>query len=233
MKILGVSGSPRDEKISNCYRLVKAVLEGTGLEYELVSLRGKRISGCVACLGCVEDNKCVIKDDMQGLREKILEADAYVIGAPNYYSGMNATTSAFLERFFQFRHRTGDLLWGKLAVAVGVGGGNGKVVTEQIERFMGYNFIETVAKVSGQGTASCFTCGYGETCKVGVPYMLYGEGVKITEEMISDISKQPEVLRSAADAGRLLANRLTSGHDRSGVTQKMQQIMMENFKSSV
>jgi multimeric flavodoxin WrbA len=232
MKILGISGSCRDEKTSNCYRLVRKVLESTGKKYELISLRSKVIRGCIACLGCVEDNVCVIKDDLTSLRDKIVEADAYVIGAPNYYSGINATTAALLERWFQFRHRTGDLLWGKLAIAVGVGGVNGFVVTDRIEQFMGYNFIETVAKVSGQGTASCFSCGYGETCKVGVPYMLYGEGVKITEDMITDVSKQPEVLKAAEQAGQELAKRLAS-HNRNDVTRKMQKIMMEHFKSSI
>jgi len=82
MKILGVSGSSRDEETSNCYRLVKKVLESTGMKYELISLRGKVIRGCIACLGCVKDNVCVVKDDLTPLRDKIVEADAYVIGAP-------------------------------------------------------------------------------------------------------------------------------------------------------
>ncbi|MBW8041952.1 MAG: flavodoxin family protein [Planctomycetes bacterium] len=232
MKILGISGSGRDEKTSNCYRLVKRILDSTGMDYELISLRGKVIRGCIACLGCVQDNVCVVKDDLWPLREKIVEADGYVIGAPNYYSGINATTAALLERWFQFRHRTGDLLWGKSAVAVGVGGGDGSVVADRIEQIMGYNFIETVAKVSGQGTASCFSCGYGESCKVGVPCMLYGEGVKITKEMIPDISKQPQVLQAAEQAGKELAKRLV-GHNRSEITKKMQKIMMEHFKKSV
>mgnify|MGYP001006960879 CR=1 FL=1 len=38
--------------------------ENTGIEYELVSLRGKSISGCTACLGCVKDNICVVDDDL-------------------------------------------------------------------------------------------------------------------------------------------------------------------------
>ena len=232
IKILGISGSPRHEGSSNCYRLVQTVLDATGMDYELISLRGLTIRGCIACLGCVEDNVCVVKDDLAPLRERIVEADAYVIGAANYYSGINANTAALLERWFQFRHRTGDLLWGKLAVAVGVGGATGEVVADRIEQIMGYNFIETVAKVSGQGTASCFTCGYGESCKVGLPYMLYGEGVKITPEMIPDISKQPQVLAAATQAGQALAQCLAN-HDRKEVTQKMQKIMMEHFKSSV
>ncbi len=73
---------------------------------------------------------------------------------------------------------------------------------------MAYNFIETIAKVTGQGAASCFSCGFGETCLVGLPRMLFGDEVKITDEMIPDVTRQPEVMQAARDAGRLLGERL-------------------------
>jgi multimeric flavodoxin WrbA len=211
---------------------VHTVLENTGCDYELVSLKGKQISGCIACLGCVADNICKVEDDLAPLRDKIVEADAYVIGAPNYYSSVNALTHALLERWFQFRHQEGNILWGKLAVAIGVGGTVGNFPANDLEKFFLYNFIETVAKVSAQGAASCYSCGYGETCKVGIPYFLYGEGVKITPENTPDVSRQSEVMKAAADAGRLLGQRLRRGHDRLDVTQKMQHRMMELFKGS-
>ena len=166
------------------------------------------------------------------LREKIVAADAYVFGAANYYATLNAVAHAFLERWFQFRHQEGNTLWGKLGVAVGVGGTSGQFPADEIEKFFLYNFIETVAKVAGQGAASCFSCGYGETCKVGVPTMLYGEGLKITPDMIPDVTKQPEVMQAAADAGRLLGERLRQGHDRMAVTQQMQARLMAMFGES-
>ncbi len=232
MKILGISGSGRAPEVSGVYKLVQTILEASGCDYELVTLRGKNIGGCTACLGCVKDNVCKVQDDMAPLRDKIVEADAYVIGAPNYYSGINALTHALLERLYQFRHQEADLLWGKLAVAVGVGGSSGNLCCDEIEKFFSYSFIETVAKVSGQGAASCYTCGYGETCKVGAPIMIYGEGVKIRQEDIPDVTKQPEVVAAAAEAGKLLGQRLRHGYDRREVTEKMQKLMMEKFKSS-
>ncbi|MGD9505850.1 MAG: flavodoxin family protein [Syntrophobacteraceae bacterium] len=233
MLVLGISGSPRKEETSGTYKVVKTVLEASGCDYELLSLRGRNISGCIACLGCVKDNVCKVEDDLAQLREKIVNADAYVIGAPNYYSGMNVAMHALLERFFQFRHQEGSLLWGKLAVAVGIGGMGGSFPADDIERLLSYNFIETIAKVAGQGAASCFSCGYGETCKVGVPYMAYGEGVKITEDNTPDVTKQADVMHSAVDAGKLLGARLLDGHDRMAVTQRMQQRLMEKFKGTV
>ncbi|PLX39826.1 MAG: flavodoxin family protein [Deltaproteobacteria bacterium] len=229
MKILGIAGSTRKEDQSGVYKLVEATLKATNMDYELVHLRGKKIGGCIACLGCVEDNVCVLKDDMAELREKIVEADAYVIGAPNYYSTMNAITHALLERFYQFRHREGDTLWGKLGVAVGVGGSSGAVCTTEIERFFMYNFIETVAKVDGQHAASCFICGYGETCGVGAVRMLLGEGVKITAENTPSVAKNPALMEEAKNAGVALAARLMDNHDRRAVTERMQATLMAEF----
>lgn len=232
MKILGISGSSRDESTSGTFKLVETVLEGTGIEYELISLRGKNISGCISCLKCAKENICSIKDDMYDMRDIIIEADAYVIGAPNFYNTLNAVTHAFIERWYQFRHQAGDSLWGKLAVAVGVGGSSGDGPVNDLERFFMYSFIETVARVSGQGAAACFTCGYGETCDVGIPRMMMGENVKITPDIIPGVAKQPELLKAAREAGKLLGERLRNGHDRKKVTEKMQKKLMDMFAKS-
>ena len=58
--ILGISASGRQAVRDESGRLlkgvndhmVKYVLEKTGEEYEYVSLAGKKISGCQACLAC-------------------------------------------------------------------------------------------------------------------------------------------------------------------------------------
>ncbi len=48
MKILGISGSPRKEDLSGTHKLIRTVLEATGCDYEVVSLRKMQISGCIA-----------------------------------------------------------------------------------------------------------------------------------------------------------------------------------------
>lgn len=232
MKILGISGSTRSETTSGTFKLVSTVLENTGIDYELISLKGKKISGCISCLQCAKDNICKVRDDMAEFREKIIEADAYVIGAPNFYSTFNAVTHAFIERWYQFRHQAGDLLWGKLAVAVGVGGSDGRPVVAELEKFFLYSFIETVAGVAGQGAAACYTCGYGETCAVGIPRMQMGDDVRITPDIIPGVEKQPELINRAEAAGKQLGQRLKNGHDRKQVAGKMQQKLMAMFAES-
>lgn len=218
MKILGISGSPRH---STTEQLVQTVLAATGLETEFVSLAGKTVGPCVACLGCVRTNVCVLRDDLAGLRDKIVAADAFVIGGANYYSAPNALLHCFLERWYQFRHREGDAVTGKLAVAVGVGGMEGGSVAEAIEVFMSYNLVETVARVSAQGPACCFTCGYGEECRVGAIHMFFGPGTRITEEITPSLAKQPKAVEQAQAAGRLLRDRLAGDHDRNRVARNV------------
>lgn len=206
MKVLGISCSPRKNHTTD--QLVKEVLGAVDVDVEFISLAGLNIGPCIACLGCVKDNVCVLKDDMRELRRKIVDADAYVIGAPNYYSMLNGLAHCFLERFYQFRHREGKAVAGKLAVVAGVGGSNGDPVINNLRTFCQYNQIECIGEVSAQGPASCFTCGYGETCKVGAIHMFFGEGTKITPEITPDLSKQPDKIKLAHELGRKLTERL-------------------------
>ncbi|MEN8258675.1 MAG: flavodoxin family protein [Thermodesulfobacteriota bacterium] len=208
MQVLGISGSPRRGKTTD--RLVKEVLQSVGCESEFVSLAGKKIAPCTACLACVKDNVCKIKDDMGPLRDKILAADALVIGAPNYFSALNALSHCFLERLCQFRHRDCLSLAGKHAVVVSTGGLEPEVPAAMIEKMLPYYQINHVGTVTAQGAASCFTCGYGETCNTGAVRMLCGKGVEITDDIIPDLSKQPDKIGVARDLGKKLGNILAA-----------------------
>ncbi len=206
MRVLGISGSPRRGKSTD--RLVHEVLDSVGCAVEFVSLAGKKIAPCSACLGCVKDNICKIKDDMGPLRDKILAADALVIGAPNYFSALNALSHCFLERLCQFRHRDCLSLAGKYAVIVSTGGIEPEVPAAMIEKMLPYYQIKHVGSVAAQGAASCFTCGYGESCSTGAVRMLHGKGVEITDEIIPDLGRQPDKIAAARALGKQLGTLL-------------------------
>jgi multimeric flavodoxin WrbA len=209
MSVLGVSCSPGREQTTD--RLVQEVLAGVEGQTEFVSLSGLQIGPCIACLGCVKDNLCKVRDDMVGLRDKIVAAEALVIGAPNYFDMLNGLAHCFLERLYQFRHQEGDILHRKLGVAVGVGGSKSDSAVRGIEKFFAFNQIESVGAITAQGPASCFSCGKGEDCKTGAIQMFYGCGTKITAEITPDLSKQPEILVAARELGQKLSQRLGGG----------------------
>ncbi|MDR4507904.1 MAG: flavodoxin family protein [Candidatus Brocadiaceae bacterium] len=221
MKVLGISGSPRSGETTE--GLVRTILNATGLETECISLHGKKINGCICCLGCVKDNLCKVHDDFLPIMSKVLEADALVIGAANYFGRLNAIAHSFLERFYCFRHdddgKGGMLLSGKLGVIASVGGGGGwkmpgreslmcEIAGEDIKGFFDYNNIECIGAVSAQGAVACFTCGYGEVCRVSAVKKFFGQDTKITPEIIPCLEKQPDVIKKAKELGRVLRKRL-------------------------
>ncbi|AKB19004.1 flavodoxin family protein [Methanosarcina sp. WWM596] len=234
MKILGISGSPRPESRSGSIKVVQKVLENTGCEYELISLHGKNIGGCIGCMACVDDNICKVNDDMKTLRDKIVEADAYVLSGVNYFDTLNAVMHCFMERWYQFRHREADILWGKLAVTVSLGGFNPAPPTEVLNHICFANMIKVVDNVQGIGAAGCHYCGYGETCKVGIPYLLQGpDVVPINEDTIPDVTKDEELMLAAEQAGKKLGDMLRSpDYSREKTVQELMK-MMEAMKAEM
>lgn len=208
MKVLAISGSPRKGKTTD--RVIQEVLKGMECEAEFIRLAPLKISPCTACLACVGDNICKIKDDMYSLREKIITADALIIGAPNYFSMLNGITHNFLERLCQFRHQSCTTLAGKLGVVVSTGGIQPEIPGQQIERIFSYYQIDHVGTIAVQGAASCFTCGHGEDCNVGAVQMMHGVGTKITEDIIPDLSKQTAKIIEAQELGKRLVKRLAN-----------------------
>lgn len=234
MKILAVSGSPRMEKRSSTLKLVKAVAENTGCEYDLVSLAGKKIQGCIGCMECADDNICKLKDDFAPLRDKIVAADAYILGGCNFFSTLNGTMHCFLERWYQFRHREQRDLWGKPAVTVSVGGSLTDPVAKVLDQFCMYNLIQVVGRTNGLGANGCYYCGHGETCKAGAVMAIHGKGFKITKDNTPCVSKDVVCMENARQAGRHLGKILKKGHDRAKAAQEVREalIALRKFKKS-
>ncbi len=211
--ILGIGTSGRHETRDESGRLLKGanehmlkyVLEKTGEEYEYVSLAGKKISGCQGCLACAGTNICVVDDDWGAIRDKMFEADAVVIGAPNYYGTINAHGHAFLERTFSLRHREAFPLAGKINAIV-VSGRTEDNPAEGFIRMMfrGNYMAEPVGVLHVSGVSQCYTCGYGEKCAAGSVVSKHGILDEIQPWMIPQMD--PETYQKAD----IMAKRLGS-----------------------
>jgi len=94
-KILGISGSPREGSTNY---MLRTVLDATASDYELIALKDKRIAPCHACGGCFKSHKCVIKDDMQELYNKMSEANIIVLASPTYFSNVTGLMKNFIDR---------------------------------------------------------------------------------------------------------------------------------------
>jgi multimeric flavodoxin WrbA len=102
-KVLGVVGSPR--KNGNTHLLVSRILEGVkseGISTDIIFLNDLTIEECDGCHYCWKNEKCVKKDDMSNLYQRIIESDVIVFGTPVYWYGPTALMKAFIDRFVYF-----------------------------------------------------------------------------------------------------------------------------------
>jgi len=99
MKVLGIMGSPR--RRSNTEILLDKALEGAreaGAEVEKVLVSKLKISPCLEIYACLKDGDCAIKDDMQLLYKKLLEADHIIFASPIFFYGITSQAKAVVDR---------------------------------------------------------------------------------------------------------------------------------------
>ncbi|MCE5229819.1 flavodoxin family protein [bacterium] len=124
MKVVAINGSPR--KGGNTEIMLRKVLEPIGqaaIETELIQIGGENIHGCRACLQCRknQNRRCAYDDDiLNGLLERLFEADGIVLGSPTYYADMTPEMKAFIDRVGYVAGANGRLLKRKVGAAVTV-----------------------------------------------------------------------------------------------------------------
>ncbi len=205
--ILGISASGRKNRM--VHQTVSAIAAESGHEYEVISLAGKRINGCIGCTQCASDNICKIKDDWNEIGEKMAQADIIIFGAPNYYGTINALGHACLERTFSFRHRGVFTLKNKIGISVSTSRSTAThdPVKEMIERFMKANQMNILGHMTVEGYDQCYTCGFGQDCNVGNVVRKHGVLTKIEKEHLPlEFNEQSMRLRQVSEIALKLKN---------------------------
>lgn len=117
MKALLINGSPHEHGCTyTALNEVEGVLKKRGIETEMLWIGNKPIAGCIACMSCQKTGRCIQKDKVNEIAERIDTIDAFVIGSPVYYAGPAGQLTAFLDRLF-FIARA-EKMAGKLGAAV-------------------------------------------------------------------------------------------------------------------
>lgn len=121
MKVVAFNCSPRRNG-NTALLLGEALkeLEGQGIETELVHLKGP-LSGCRACLRCIEkkDGRCSQDKDMiNECIEKMAHADGVIIGSPTYFADLTPEAKALIDRAGFVAKANGDMFRRKVGAAV-------------------------------------------------------------------------------------------------------------------
>jgi len=122
VKVLAVNGSPR--KNGNTASMIRAVfreLEAEGMETQLIHIGGELLRGCTGCRACfdLKNARCVIEDDMiNSCIEKMVEADAIILGSPTYFSNLTPELKVLIDRAGYVARANGELFRRKVGAAV-------------------------------------------------------------------------------------------------------------------
>jgi len=181
-------GSPRIG--GNTDLLLDAALSGArsqGDEVEKIVVDRLNISPCREHYGCLQDGNCVIRDDMDALYAKLLDADAIIVASPMFFYGITAQLKALIDRC--------QALWSRKHVLKQTWPGAGRKGA----------FI-AVGATRGE---TLF-----DGSKATVKYFFKTIGVEYAEELLirgvdqkGDIQKHPSALKDAFELGQRLARK--------------------------
>jgi len=104
LKILGIVGSPRIG--GNTEALTRMALEEVskdGIETELITLAGKKITPCDACGSCRTTGECHIKDDFKVIYDKMLSSNGFILASPVWFGAATPILTSLISRCYVSR----------------------------------------------------------------------------------------------------------------------------------
>lgn len=153
LKVLGIVCSPR--KKGNTEILVLEALAGAeevGAYVEILRAGDMDIAPCDGCRSCRETGECKIKDDMQKVYKKLLEAEGIILGSPVYFWSVSGQTKNLIDRTYALRYNH-QKLKDKVGGAIVVAGRRGCLSALSVFNnfFLGQEMIPVGLGVDGRG----------------------------------------------------------------------------------
>ena len=100
MNIIILLGSPnRNGSTGNLVEQFVKGAEESGHTCEILDVCHMNIHPCTGCVRCGYEGPCVQKDDVEIIRQKLLNCDMVVFATPLYYYGMSAQLKTVVDRF--------------------------------------------------------------------------------------------------------------------------------------
>jgi multimeric flavodoxin WrbA len=96
MKTLIFNGSPR--KNGDTIKLILEITKKLNGEVKIINSYYDKISPCIDCRYCQNNEKCIIDDDMQEIYKYLIECDNIIIASPLYFSELTGPLLSVLSR---------------------------------------------------------------------------------------------------------------------------------------
>lgn len=137
LKILLIVCSNQEKDNSSSYKIAQIFKERgnefNDVDYEILSIRDYKIEMCKGCCACFKTGECLINDDMNFVKEKLLKADHIIFITPVYAHNVTGLLKNFIDRTSNWLHIFG--LLGKTSSTIVVSSSNGNVyVSEYLKK---------------------------------------------------------------------------------------------------
>ena len=108
-KLLIINGSPRKKGCdARVCEEISRLASKYGYESETVWAYDLDIRGCRACMACKSTQKCVQKDCMNDILDKIKASDMLLFATPVYFNGETGPMKTFLDRMYPLMRMNPD-----------------------------------------------------------------------------------------------------------------------------
>lgn len=141
IKVFGFIGSMRGKK-SIGYQTITKFLKGkewndAETQIEIITANQANINVCLGCCNCFNLGICPLetKDDMQQIKQKLLEADVIIISSPVYLHHLSGVAKTFLDRISHWAH-TFNLIGKRVIVCSTTDTSGNEYVTSYLKKAM-------------------------------------------------------------------------------------------------
>ncbi len=152
IKILGISGSPRNMATDFIVReALKIAEEKYGAETKYFSSKGKKLNFCIHCDSCIRTKEgCIHKDDISAeLYDKMIWADAWIIGTPVYQGTLSAQTKTIMDRCRAVVAKDPKVFLNKVGMGIADGGDRIGGQEPAIQTILNFYVINEMIPVGG------------------------------------------------------------------------------------
>jgi len=101
------------------------IIQGRGIDTELVRLAEKNILPCTACGACESEETCPLDDDLLPLYRRLKEADGIILASPVFFGSATPQLKAFMDRAGYISYKNGYTFSRKAGGPLVVAGRNG------------------------------------------------------------------------------------------------------------
>jgi len=188
LKVLGIMGSPRIK--GNTDLLLDEALKGAQsrqAEIEKIIVDRMKITPCKEYYGCLKDGNCVMRDDMDVIIPRLLEADGIIVASPMFFYGITAQLKALIDRC--------QALW--------------------VRRNILKNLPESKKKGAFIGVGATKGKQLFDGSILVIKYFFRAFGAEYVDEMLvrgvdkrGEIKEHPDLLKQAFELGQRLARQL-------------------------